>query len=370
MGAAMGNALVERYTKLFETVDLVEALEKGITKISPFDIPFQKQNVMRTVVNSLWPVMIGAIYFFGWRTLAIVLISILTCVLTEWVFIRNRKPGKVSEAIFVTAILYGMILPPTIPFPMVILGAIFGVTFGKMAFGGFGMNVFNPALVARAFVYITFPIQSTAEWVPAAKFSQFPGGLLAWLYSPTPDSVSAITSATSLSAFRDGANTLPSLWQLFFGNISGQFENLGQTTLIGGGSVGETSVFLIALGGIYIVYKQAANWKIVASFFGAFLVLQTLFHLADPGSVGSPLFGIFAGGVMFAGFYMLTDPVSAARTDTGRIIFGIMVALLTILIRGYSLFAGGVMFAVLLGNTFNPIIDYAVKQYQQAKQAG
>ena len=158
MGAAMGNALLERYTKLFETVDLVEVLEKGITKISPFDIPFQKQNVMRTVVNSLWPVMIGAIYFFGWRTLAIVLISILTCVLTEWVFVRNRKPGKVSEAIFVTAILYGLILPPTMPFPMVILGAIFGVTFGKMAFGGFGMNVFNPALVARAFVYITFPI--------------------------------------------------------------------------------------------------------------------------------------------------------------------------------------------------------------------
>ncbi len=144
-----------------------------------------------------------------------------------------------------------------------------------------------------------------------------------------------------MSAYRDGAATLPSLWQLFFGNISGQSESLGQTTLIGGGPVGETSVLLIALGGVYILYKQAANWKIVASFFGSFLVFQTIFHLISPEKVGSPLFGLFVGGVMFAGFYMLTDPVSAARTDPGRMIFGILVALFTILIRAYSLFAGG-----------------------------
>lgn len=362
MGIGKENSLFERYTKLFETVDIVQALEDGIRKISPFEIAFQKQGVMRTVVNSLWPVMVGAIYFFGWRMLAIVLVSIITCVLTEWMFVRKKKPGKVSEAVFVTAILYGMVLPPTIPFPMVILGAIFGITFGKMAFGGFGMNVFNPALVGRAFVYITFPIQSTAMWIPTA--SGFPGGLFAWLYSP-PDTVSAITAATSLSAYRDGATTLPSLWQLFFGNIYGQFETLGTPTLIGGGSVGETSVFLIALSGLYLLYKQAVNWKIIASFFGSFIVLQTIFNLSNPEKVGSPLFGLFVGGVVFAGFYMLTDPVSAARTDAGRVIYGFLVALLTILIRAYSLFAGGVMFAVLLGNTFNPIIDYAVNAYQK-----
>ena len=172
----MAKGVLEHYSRLFETVDLIELFEKAIALL-PFKIEFLKQNVMRTVVNSLWPVMIGAIYFFGWRTLAVMLVSILTCVLTEWLFVRNKKPGKVSEAVFVTAVLYAMILPPTIPFPMVILGAIFGITFGKMAFGGFGMNVFNPALVARAFVYITFPIHSTARWIPTAKFSDFPGGL-------------------------------------------------------------------------------------------------------------------------------------------------------------------------------------------------
>ncbi len=361
----MAKGVLEQYSRLFETVELIELFEKAIARL-PFKIAFLKQNVMRTVVNSLWPVMVGSVYFFGWRTLAVMLVSILTCVLTEWLFVRNKKPGKVSEAVFVTAVLYAMILPPTIPFPMVILGAIFGVTFGKMAFGGFGMNVFNPAIVARAFVYITFPIYSTARWIPTAKFSDFPGGFAAWLYSPLQDSVSAITAATSLSAFRDGADTLPSLWQLFFGNIHGEFETLGATTLIGGGSIGETSVFLLMLGGLYILYKKAANWKIIVSLFGSFWVLQTLFNIFDPGRVGNSLFGLLSGGLVFAGFYMVTDPVSAPRTEMGQIVFGCMVALFTILIRAYSLFAGGVMFAVLLGNTFCPIIDYAVNNSKKS----
>lgn len=342
--------------------DIIEIVEKGLHKIPRLKIEFLKQNAMRTVVNSLVLVLAGSVYFFGWRSLIIVIISIISCVLTEWLFVKKTKPGKVSEAVFVTAILYGLILPPTIPFYMVILGAIFGITFGKMAFGGFGMNVFNPALVARAFVYITFPIQSTAVWTPAA--GSFPGGLSAWLYSPE-DAVSAITSATSLSAFRDGATTLPGLWQLFLGNIHGQFDKLGEITLIGGGSVGETSVLLIMIGGIYILYKKVANWKIVASFFGSFIIFQTIFHLAVPGKAGSSLFGLFAGGVVFAGFYMVTDPISAARTETGKVICPALIALLTILIRAFSLFAGGVMFAILLTNTFTPIIDYAINSVQK-----
>jgi Na+-transporting NADH:ubiquinone oxidoreductase subunit B len=345
--------------------DIIETLEEGLNNVPKLKIQFLKQNAMRTVVNSLALVLVGAVYFFGWRSLAIVIVSIISCVLTEWMFVRKKKPGKVSEAVFVTAVLYGLILPPTMPFYMVVLGAIFGITFGKMAFGGFGMNVFNPALVARAFVYITFPIQSTAIWIPAAGFSDFPGGLIAWLYSPLENSVSAITSATSLSAFRDGATTLPSLWQLFLGDIQGQFDKLGEMTLIGGGSLGETSVLLISIGGLYMLYKKVANRKIVASFFGSFIIFQTLFHYLYPDKVGNPLFGLFAGGIVFAGFYMATDPISAARTEAGKVICPALIALLTILIRGFSLFAGGVMFAILLTNTFTPIIDYAVNSAQK-----
>jgi Na+-transporting NADH:ubiquinone oxidoreductase subunit B len=233
-----------------------------------------------------------------------------------------------------------------------------------MAFGGFGMNIFNPALVARAFVYITFPIHSTSRWVPAAGFGDFPGGLFAWLYSPK-DATSAITSATPLSAFRDGAATLPDSWQLFLGTIHGQFDKLGEIIPIGGGSIGETSALLIALGGIYLLYKNIANRKIVASFFGAFLIFQTLFYLVAPAKVANPLFGLLAGGVVFGGFYMATDPISASRTELGKIICPALIALLTILIRAYSLFAGGMMFAILLTNAFTPIIDYAIKSIQK-----
>jgi Na+-transporting NADH:ubiquinone oxidoreductase subunit B len=199
--------------------------------------------------------------------------------------------------------------------------------------------------------------------VATAGFGDFPGGFFSWLY--TKDSVSAVTSATPLSAFRDGATTLPSLWQLFLGNIYGQFDKLGEMVPIGGGSVGETSVLLIMLGGLYLVYKNVANRKIVASFFISFIIFQTLFNLAFPDKAGNPLFGLFAGGVVFAGFYMATDPISASRTELGKIICPALIALLTILIRSFSLFAGGVMFAILLTNTFTPIIDYAINSLQK-----
>jgi len=330
-------------------------------------IAFQKQKAMRTVVYSLIPATIGSVYFFGWRSLAIILLSIISCILTEWLFIRGKN-GKVTEAVLVTGVLYALTLPPTIPFYMVILGAIFGVSFGKMAFGGFGANVFNPALVGRAFVYITFPVHMTNRWLPAANFSDFSGGFAAWEFSTLGDSVSAITSATPMSAFRDGATELPNYWQLFLGNINGQFENLGEVTLIGGGSLGETSALLLLIGGLYIVVKKLANWKIVVSFFSSFVIFQTLFHLFLPTKVAHPVFGLLSGGIILGGFFMATDPVSAARTDIGRWIYGALISILTILIRSFSLFAGGLMFAILLGNMFAPIIDYGVQGFQKSNK--
>lgn len=353
-------------------IDAVTILEQGFTAIPRISIEFLPQNMMRTVVNSLFPVLIGAIFCFGWRTLLITLISILSCVFTEWLFVRHQKPGKVSEAVFVTAILYAMILPPTIPVYMVILGAIFGVTFSKMAFGGFGMNVFNPALVARAFVYLTFPVHTTSRWIPAAQFADFPGGLATWLYTPTgQNGLSAMTSASPLSAFREGATTFPNLWQLFTGTIAGQFVNAaGETIAIGGGSVGETSALLLLLGGGYLLYKKVANWKIVTSFFGAFIIFQLIFHIMAPTKFPDVWFGLFSGGLMFGGLYMVTDPITASRTEWGKILCPALAAVLTIIIRAYALFAEGVMFAILLTNTFTPIIDYAITSIQKKKGGG
>jgi len=332
-----------------------------------FTIPFQKQKPMRIVVYSLVPAVVAGIYFFGWRTLAITLLSVLKCVLTEWLFVRSNK-GKVSEAALVTAMLYALTLPPTLPFYMVIIGAAFGITFGKMAFGGFGANVFNPAIVARAFVYITFPVQMTNVWIPAANFSDFPGGFAAWSFSALEKSTTIITSATPLSALSDGATKLPGYLQLFLGNINGQFEKLGEITFIGGGSIGETSALLLILGGGFLLFKKIANWQVVVSFFLAFTLFQTVIWLTSPATVADPLYALLSGGVILGGFFMVTDPVSSAKTGPGRWFYGSLIGILTVIIRTYSLFAGGVMFAILLGNMFAPIIDYAVKSLETSRK--
>lgn len=333
-----------------------------------FQIQFMKQKVMRTVVFTLFLPAIAAIYFFGWRSLVIVALSVISCVITEWLFVRGSN-GKVTEAVFVTAFLYALSLPPTLPLYMVVIGAIFGITFGKMAFGGFGNNVFNPAMVGRAFVYITFPIQMTNRWIPAANFSDFPGGFVAWQFHTSPDYLSAITEATPQIAFRDGATSMPGYLQLLIGNINGQYERLGEATLIGAGSIGEVSAILLLIGGLYLVYKKIANWKLVTSFFVTYIVFDTILHLIVPTKVPDPLFGLLAGTIMLGGFYIVTDPVSATKTDPGRYIYGSLIAIFTLIIKSFSLFSGGLSFGILLGNMFGPIIDHSVKSYQKRRKA-
>ena len=326
-------------------------------------IVFQKQAPMRRVVFCLVPALVGSVFFFGWVSLSIVAASVTACVLTEWLFVR-RTGGKVSEAVFVTGMLFGLILPPTIPLYMVVLGAVFAITFGKMAFGGFGFNVFNPAMVGRAFVYITFPIQMTARWVPAADFSDFPGGFAVWRFSPVSDYLSAVTSATPSHAYREGAASALSLWQLFLGNINGTFERLGQTTFIGGGSLGEASAVLLILGGLYLVFKKIAKWRLVVGFFTSYLFVQIVFHHFAPNRVPTLWYGILSGGAVLGGFFMVTDPVSAPKTKGAQWMYGSLIALSTNVIRSFSLFAGGLMFSILLGNMFASLMDHGVKRFQ------
>ncbi|RQV98306.1 RnfABCDGE type electron transport complex subunit D [bacterium] len=323
--------------------------------------------VMRKVVLCLLPAFVGSIFFFGWIGFAIVFTSIATCVITEWLFVRGQK-GKVSEAVFVTGLLFGLILPPTIPLYMVVLGSVFAITFGKMAFGGFGANIFNPAMVGRVFLYITFPIHMTNRWIPAANFSDFPAGFATWRFITSTDMISAITTATPSHAYRFGASTLPSLWQLFLGNINGHFEKLGEVVSIGGGSLGETSAILLLLGGLYLVFKKIAKWRLVLSFFISYIGLQVILHWWVP-DLAPPLFyGVLSGGAILGGFFMVTDPISASKTKGGQWIYGSLIAISTNIIRTFSLFAGGLMFSILIGNMFASIIDYGVKHLQNHRQ--
>ena len=291
------------------------------------------------------------------------LLSVATCILVEWLFVR-RLSGKVSEAVLVTGMLFGLILPPTLPLWMVVAGAAFAVTFGKMAFGGFGANIFNPAMVGRAFVYITFPVHMTNRWLPAADFNQFPGGFSAWRFL-SGDGLAAVTSATASHAGMARASTAPDWIQLFFGNINGQFETLGETIGIGGGSLGETSALLLMLGGGYLMLKKVANWRLVTGFFLAYFAFQVVLYWFVPESVLPPVYGLLSGGAVLGGFFMVTDPVSAPKTKSAQFIYAVLIAVLTVLIRSFSLFAGGLMFAILFGNMFASILDVAVHSRRQ-----
>jgi len=323
-------------------------------------IKFQKQAVMRKVVYSLIPVMLLSVFFYGWSVSLIYLFSVISAVLAEWLLVR-KQGGKVTDAVFVTAIIYACTLPPGLPIYMVVLGSVFGVVFAKMAFGGFGMNVFNPAMVGRAFVYIAFPTYMTNQWFPTANFTQFPAGLIRWKF------YDAETFATPMIAVRSGFEQIPGMLKLFLGNINGTMLHESDQILCGGGCIGEASALLILLCGGYLLIKKIANLKVVLTFFISYVVIQTIFYYLFPDQSIHPLYGLLSGGIVFGGFYMITDPISMAKTNQGKYIYGFSVAFFTVLIRGFSLFAEGFMFALLLGNMFNPIIDYSFNQLKKRK---
>jgi len=299
-------------------------------------IQFMKQKMMRTVIYSLIPIILAGTYFFGLRVLLLLAIVCITACAVEWIFVR-KTTKKISEAVLVTAILYTLTLPPRTPFWIAILGIIFGVLFGKMVFGGFGKNPFNPALVGRAFIYVSFPHFMTVEWIEPIKGPL--GGLGAY-------SVDAVSQATPLLMYRSSGTVLP-YKDLFIGNIAG--------------SIGETSAILIILAGAYLLYTNTASKETTFATIGGFLLFDAIFYYLGFSQVPNPLYGLLAGGLLFGAVFMATDPISSPKTKEAKIIYGMLIGLITVVIRGFALFAGGIMFAILVANTFAPILDEAVK---------
>ena len=311
----------------------VQAKKQGLIK---WQLPMQR------VLYALTPPVLASIHFFGLRSLVLLAVVNAAGFLTEFIFSRyNKEP--VSSAVFVTNFLFTLTLPPTLPVWIAAVGIVFAVIFGKMVFGGFGRNVFNPALVGRAFIYVSFGVPMTTHWVE--PFKLLPGGFASF----ASDALSGATPLRQLAA----GETVPRL-SLLLGNVSG--------------SLGETCAVLIVLGGLYIVWKKAANYRIVLSCLAAMLLAQAVFWLAGLRGAGDPLSALLSGGFLLGSFFMATDPVSAAQTNGGRWIFGTFIGLLTVLIRLFSVWAEGMMFAILLGNIFAPILDYAIRQ-RKSKRA-
>lgn len=294
---------------------------------------------MQRVLYALIPIILASIYFFGWYSLLLLIVVNAAGFLTEYLFVKGDKQ-PVTSAVFVSSCLLALSLPPTIPIWMAIVGIVFGITFGKMVFGGFGKNIFNPALTGRAFLYVSFGIQMTNNWVNPV--GGFPGGFGAFASD-------AVTSATPLSLMREG--TSPNLLFAFFGNIAG--------------SLGETCAFLIILCGIYIIWKKAANFRIVIGGILGMAALQTIFWLAKIGGASDPISALLCGGFLLGVFFFATDPITAAQTDEGRWIFGAFVGAVSVVIRVFSAWPEGIMFAILLGNMFAPITDHYIRGFKQ-----
>jgi len=305
------------------------------------------QKPMVSVLMATVPCMLHAVYRFGWRALAVLGTSVLAACCAEWLFTSRRKE-PVSSAALVTAVLLTLSLPPTIPLWIVVIGAAVGIVFGKEVFGGFGRNIYNPALVGRCFIYVCFPVAMTGRWAQAA--SGWPGGFGRW----ATKTIDAVTSATPLDAFAHG-------------NMVGHLDLLlGNRT----GCLGETGTIAILLGATILLARRAADWRLMVGPVLGMIGLGGIFRLAGVHGVPNPFWNLLAGGLLFAAVFMTTEPVSAARTRPGRWIFGIAVGCLTILIRAFGAFPCGVMFAILLMNTFNPAIDYAFTSLRKSRQQG
>ncbi len=299
---------------------------------------------MRDVSYALLPATLAGIWFFGLSALLVLSASIAGAVLTEWVFspaeARRERLGDGTAVL--TGLLLGLTVPTTIPLWMAFLGGVVSIGLGKLIWGGLGKNLFNPALVGRAFLAATFPNAMTT-WAPVSQ----PGGFfhihasnLAMPFMHVEyDGVSAATPLGMMKFDNE-----PTAWtDLIMGNISG--------------CIGETSGLLLVLGGIYLLLRRDIDWRIPASILLSVALFSGILYIAAPGSYPDPLFSVFAGGLLIGAIYMATDPVTSPLTPRGAWIFGIGIGLLVVLIRVYGGFPEGVMYAILLMNAATPLID-------------
>lgn len=293
--------------------------------------------IMWTVNIALLPAFIFSVYFFGPRALIVTSLCIVTALLSEWGFQKfTDKDTTITDGSAVlTGLLLGLNLPATVPFYIPVIGTISAIVITKQLFGGLGYNIFNPALIGRAFVLITWPRAMTTWMKPDAAFTSF----------------DAVSAATPLGILKEEG--LAKLLVEF-----GDKVNLYTELFLGhrAGSLGETSVLALLIGACYLLYKRYITWHIPLSFIGTVAVIAWIFG-GEGWFNGDPLIHILSGGLILGAFFMATDYVTAPSVRKGQIVFGVGCGLITMLIRLKGGYPEGVMFAILLMNCFTPMID-------------
>jgi electron transport complex protein RnfD len=315
--------------------------------------PLTTSMAMGDVALALTPAVLAGIWLFGLQALLVVSASILGAMLPEWVFSPpEQRPAKLRDGSgLITGLLLGLSLPPALPLWMAFLGGVVGIGLGKLIWGGLGYNLFNPALVGRAFLLATFPVAMTT-WSAqnaAGGFFDIPASVLAFPF--LRGSYDGVSAATPLGLIKFQGQSTP-LWHLAIGNT--------------GGCIGETSGLLLVLGGVFLLVRRDLDWRIPASILISVAIFSAALVLFDPNRYPGPLFSIFSGGLLLGAIYMATDPVTSPVTPKGAWIFGGGVGLLVVLIRVFGGFPEGVMYAILLMNAATPLID----RYTQSRVFG
>ena len=291
------------------------------------------KKIMWRVNAALIPALLVAIAYFGLNALLISLISVAACVLFQWLIEKfiMKVPTTIGDG---SAVVTGLLLAFNVPATpqmlwIVVIGALVAIGIGKMSFGGLGKNPFNPALVGRVFLLISFPVQMTT-WPTV-------GGLF-------PMTLDVTTGATPLGILKEaGMAGMPQAWDLFLGHV--------------GGSLGEVSALAILIGAIYLLCKKIITWHIPVAFIGTALVFSGILWLVNPEQYLDPLSTILAGGIMLGACFMATDMVTSPMAKSGQLIFGFGCGLLTIIIRNWGSYPEGVSFAILLMNSITPLLN-------------
>ena len=303
---------------------------------------------MYGVMIALLPALLVSLWFFGLGSAIVCATSVIACVFFEWAinkYILGRERNTVLDgSAALTGLLLGFNLPSNLPIWIIIIGALVAIGVGKMTFGGLGQNIFNPALVGRCFLLVSFPAQMTS-WPKA--------GQLGW-----SGYVDAETGATPLyymkQAIKEGnldyLEKVPDAMGLMLGN--GYAEGVG--------TVGELCALALLAGFAYMLWKKIITWHIPVSIIGTIFVLAGLFHLADP-VYADPFTVILSGGLMLGAIFMATDYVTSPMTPKGQIIYGVSIGVLTLVIRNWGSYPEGMSFAILIMNAFTPLINNYVK---------
>ncbi|MCP9611968.1 RnfABCDGE type electron transport complex subunit D [Coprobacter tertius] len=281
---------------------------------------------MYGVLIALIPAFIVSVFYFGLGALVVTATSVLACVIFEYLisrFLLERKPDIADGSAILTGVLLAFNLPSNLPIWIIIIGALAAIGIGKMSFGGLGCNIFNPALVGRVFLLISFPAQ-----------------MASWPLPGTTGYLDAKTGATVLSILKSGATFTPEYSDMLLGNM--------------GGSLGEVGSIALLLGFVYLLWKKIITWHIPVSILVTVAVFSALIGM-------NPVVQLLSGGLLLGAIFMATDYVTSPLSQKGMIIYGILIGLLTVIIRRWGIYPEGVSFAILIMNAFTPLINMYIK---------